>query len=838
MAVRFSPSGPQSVASPFSSSRSSGRSSSSSGRSSGGGGSSSRISDNLVSTRGGIRDERTGKIIAPLGTSKSDAQRLASKSYASYIQAQQREQKIQQQLKVQQQKVQAEQLSAKKEKVFSGTIAGQLSSGKPSSIGTVPEGNMGFVKGNVPSALFQSGRRLVKRVAGGVDRPSFSDIIAPIDRTVTTKQSSEAVLTSRGKGYIGVENIPKVYKKLLEKKGVETTTFGDIQRGIEKKREGEILSARDVLQEKVNTGELGLEQAQKDFSLKQEKIFKASKDVKGISSPRKAFLGTVIESAVYVNPLTSFSAAAYSSKSDPMKIDIKSLESGTSIGGAITQRPSLRTTGYLAAGVVGAGGLVSAGGRAVELAQIESSLRAAQLSQKGRRFVSGDLAIDVTSGFGKSSGTASSISKVTKSQVVGDEVISSGTERYITYGKKFWSGKNYIVGGERSFSAKISGAFEIEGTSSSFGAGRVGTTQKNIFSAVEGKKGANIKLTKFAEGRFEMNPIAGISSKKGNVITSFSGKVESADLEYINLAAKRGKGYQGINVKFPLESKSKLFVTKIEKDNFGLGTESISKTFKGGSSSGGGSGFSMESGSLQKSISLEQSPAVNLPKIKSSSLSGKQSLKEDFGSAGVSLFPSRTKGASKDGLSSNLVLQESSQANTLVMKPSIIVKSKTKGGRVSRLDKGVASVMNNQNQFAGITTTQMVSPAQGSSSLVGLGSGLKSLSKSKTSLLYQPAFADSFFGGSFESFGFGGGFLPPTFPSLGGYGEPRRKKRRAKARSVIRPSFTGIITGFSGAGKTTKILGGMDIGVTPGTIRGLETGFNLPKKKTKKKKKK
>jgi len=62
-----------------------------------------------------------------------------------------------------------------------------------------------------------------------------------------------------------------------------------------------------------------------------------------------------------------------------------------------------------------------------------------------------------------------------------------------------------------------------------------------------------------------------------------------------------------------------------------------------------------------------------------------------------------------------------------------------------------------------------------------------------------------------------------------------RKKRKKKV--IIRPSFTGIITGLETAAKVTKI-GGIDIGIAPGTIRGLETGFKVTKKKKKSGKKK
>ena len=79
-------------------------------------------------------------------------------------------------------------------------------------------------------------------------------------------------------------------------------------------------------------------------------------------------------------------------------------------------------------------------------------------------------------------------------------------------------------------------------------------------------------------------------------------------------------------------------------------------------------------------------------------------------------------------------------------------------------------------------------------------------------------------------------FIPP-FPSLGGSGTRRRPKRRARSRTRIAPSFTGIVLGIEEAAKPVKFFG-VDLGILPGQIRGLETGFEVPKKKKKKKSKK
>lgn len=84
-------------------------------------------------------------------------------------------------------------------------------------------------------------------------------------------------------------------------------------------------------------------------------------------------------------------------------------------------------------------------------------------------------------------------------------------------------------------------------------------------------------------------------------------------------------------------------------------------------------------------------------------------------------------------------------------------------------------------------------------------------------------------------FGFGVPFAFPSF--LGGQEIRGRRKRRAKARVPIRPSFTGIILDLQiGIPETTQI-GGVDLGILPGRIRGVPKIKVTKKKKVKKKKK-
>ena len=96
-----------------------------------GGGSVSRpTSTYLQTTREGIRDTRTGQIIASVGTSVSEADRLARESYTRY-QAQQRAEETRRQLeltrkKAEEQKLQEQTALQKQQRIQARTIGGQV----------------------------------------------------------------------------------------------------------------------------------------------------------------------------------------------------------------------------------------------------------------------------------------------------------------------------------------------------------------------------------------------------------------------------------------------------------------------------------------------------------------------------------------------------------------------------------------------------------------------------------------------------------------------------------------------------------------------------------------
>ena len=85
-------------------------------------------------------------------------------------------------------------------------------------------------------------------------------------------------------------------------------------------------------------------------------------------------------------------------------------------------------------------------------------------------------------------------------------------------------------------------------------------------------------------------------------------------------------------------------------------------------------------------------------------------------------------------------------------------------------------------------------------------------------------------------------FIPPFLLIPKERGSPRRIRKGRKVKSRIAASFTGIVLEIETGIPETTILGGVDLGILPGQIRGIakrkKTKKKTSKKKSKKKKKK
>jgi len=107
----------------------------------------------------------------------------------------------------------------------------------------------------------------------------------------------------------------------------------------------------------------------------------------------------------------------------------------------------------------------------------------------------------------------------------------------------------------------------------------------------------------------------------------------------------------------------------------------------------------------------------------------------------------------------------------------------------------------------------------------------KSVLKQRTQLKQLqkqlPIFEDPFIGfEGFRGFGFGIPLVLPKRPLLGAEKERKVKKKGAKVKRKIAPSFTGIVLGIQEAPFISERLG-----VTPFQIRGLRTGRNRRKRR-------
>ncbi len=107
---------------------------------------------------------------------------------------------------------------------------------------------------------------------------------------------------------------------------------------------------------------------------------------------------------------------------------------------------------------------------------------------------------------------------------------------------------------------------------------------------------------------------------------------------------------------------------------------------------------------------------------------------------------------------------------------------------------------------------------------------LKQVLKQRQLQKQLPIFEDPFTGfEGFRGFGFGIPLVLPRRPFLGGGGRRKKPIKVKKKRIRIAPSFTGIILGIEQAPIISERLG-----VTPFQIRGLKTGFEVSKKRKKK----
>lgn len=745
----------------------------------------------------------------------------------------------------------------------------QAQVGKPSQVGLPSDEPRGFAKLGFFGATIATGKNILSRFKSpGKERTEFADILDPFDRTEKPKFGQEAFVIG-GKSF-SAEHLTGIQKSQLGKSGIEVTTFGEVQKGIEKGRGGEIEELRTSeektlqkefvgLQQKIDIGELTLgeaqvkgkeltTEAQERFLTSQEQIFKTSPDIKGIRGEARSEIRTLVDIAAFATPLTSFIGAAAASKGDPLRIDITQLERGVSIEGATTQRPGLSTATFVAGGLIGGGLALSSAGKQVVLADVEASLIQAGLRQGGLRIPIKGGSIDLLTSEVISGDVASIQRSFSISRRIGEEIVTGGRVEQLSVGKTFFSQKPFIVGGSQEFGALTTPLKGSKGLSTALS--DVTSQTKTQFSAVLQKRGLVGEAFSFEGAKLETQTIAGFGVKQGDFIISTGGRVRGITPRI--KAKGRVEGDKtildidpGFKLDFPQESISILKTLKPKKDisSFGGRVPSAKKTpfattFK------------------EKTVSQFETKAFQPPQIK-------QTVKPVVETTPLGTGLPRSVGGL--GLTDAQLLQ----ARGGLMPKGVISPVDDIGiGAISlgRGGKGVPKI-----GFFKPTVT----PFRSGLSVGGIGLVAKDISKSLTKqfegqvtldalqprgrlkdrlelvqkqltpqkLVQEPIFEDLITTPppttrGVPRFGFEGtGFILPPFNLLGGGGDKPKRKARAKSIVITRPSFTGIVLGIEEAATPVKFLGA-DLGILPTQIRGLATGFKVPKKKKKSKKKK
>lgn len=705
------------------------------------------------------------------------------------------------------------------------TIQSQIQP-SPSAIG-LPVGDRQFATLSIWEGVKGSGTRLFQKVVGSPtsERPSFSDIIAPMDRTVSPKVAGEALVID-GQVF-DTEHLTGFQKKAAVSAGATLTTFGELQKDIEVGRIAQTSAEFKKLQSQLDVGKTTLEKAEAQYKTFQEDVFQKSPDIKGIREPGRATgTRTMIDLSLFSNPLTAFSAAAVSLKQDPLIIDTEAEKKGASIEAATTQRPGITTTMFLGGGVLGAGSALFRGGRALETENIKEALRQAELARTGHRFVTGKGFTDISKGLGVTDSAVALKSGVVESKLVDKTLISTGRESYAIFGQKYFSDKYFVMGGVRDVASKIPISSFVKGQKLSVGVGKAGVKERMSFGAVLTKKGLIGEARTFPGAKFDFQPVAGLSQKEGDIIKSIGGRISEAELKTM-----KGKGFEAfgkVDIHFPIETATTLKIVKPKKDI-------VSKIFKDGKVvSKPPTQFLQEViSSPPTSLTFEPTTIITkteplgfgLPKmvgglgLREVSIAKTSGImQQDFSRSGLL----STKGDFKTlGLVSQSDVGLSTPSVTLLETPRV----------TGRVGSSFAKAFQAQPvaQIPRVATTPKLIPKEKLAS--------KLIPREKLTLdLFAPQPTTFRTPKGFDFIrGFGMPLIFPPIKLLGGEGLRGKRVRKKKLKVPIRPSLTGIVLDIqTGIPETIKI-GGVDIGLVPGQIRGVPKR-KVKKKKTKKKK--
>ncbi len=752
----------------------------------------------------------------------------------------------------------------RQQQIISGTISGQVQrQGPQPNVIDVPSTEpRGFVQLGFFKAAGASVKRLGTRFRRpGKERAQFTEVLSPFDLTSIPKfaqPSGQIETRGLGGGTILIEPA-STGRGFGELGGRQEVTFGEVQKRIDIGRGSQILVAREIeqqklskqfsgLQQQVDIGDLGLTQArtkgeeltqvaQERFATTQKDIFGSTPDVPGIRSPRRSGVREAVVIGATLSPLTSFIGAAVSSQQDPLKISsIEDISSGrTSIAGAITQRPGISTTTFLGVGLIRGGLGLKASGRAATKVRVESALQAIEQRPITQFALQRQVGKDIIE-IGKFKGVGDEAFGIGEFVSVGKqigkrEVAFGGRIDTTIVAKEFFSGKPIILTEQRLFSGRGVSLPKFGDITPSISKVFSEPLSRGVITGTGKRSKAQFELFTKPPKQPQAELIGGISQRQGDLITGGFGRIKGAPAETIT-----GRGFRSIkdlSIDFPIETKTLTRVitpkqsTGITVLRGGTGKQTpLSTTFAPQVSLPRpiiSKGFTPLKGITQPAPTGVTRSLIGIPRAVGGAGLTEQQLARGVGPAlprfdtQFSLRPPSTK-----------------QAGGLFVDPTSLRDFTTLG--FTQLSFGGLKERTQGRQVAISTPVQKSLQFSLQKPLQLQQLGLETLQQQELTgrQIQSPR------GPRSPRFDIGFGFpiigLPPFPPSLGKSPTGRKRKKGKKVKTKIRPSFSAIITGFEPEAKPIS-FGGLDLGIVPGQIRGLETGFNIPKKKKKGKKK-
>jgi len=809
--------------------------------------------------------------------------------------------------------------TARQEQIFSGTIAGQLSStpleqslqqslpadvrdlpSLPSTTKSRQQPSFELPKTSTEKALgigtgVQGFERFDKNLFQKAGREFFFIEGTPIQAAGTLAAPLQRFFTGRKGdiefqgptfGTVSDERLPfgagggetfTGFERLREQALIDPSLLiptdvrvSDVSKDISKELVAE-------LQPQVTEGTLTVEEAEKQFETKFEERFqeKIPDLEKGISF--RESVGRAGKPVIDVKPVAELTAIGAGSLSPVGAAVIGAsfvAEGIPNIGKGILgedltfkERAIELGTGGVEVGFGLAGIGISRTGllrqeRAAQLDFLSSQVKL----ERGARFEFGEGGVDILKGGASIEGAS------IQTEVIAPFIRRGGTTEVIggkgTSTIKF---QDFFTGDTKLLTQKFGVAGDVIPTNlKGFGfqgaekfkgfAGDIELTKQSQLEAriIRTKKGLKVdtSLQSF-EFNVERFPVSGIGAREKDIILSISGKPTTvistqkdiADVQVLQKTFGTGiptefniKQLVPKSVSFQPESVTALKVVDVRKQikggldtsisdtGFGTGLKTVTKTDI--------SAFSIAPAVSQKVIQKSITPIVK-PSVKPAGLLG-VGLPKSVGGQGLDLQSSRIFSGTSipkfdvgERGAFDISLTGPASKSSLLIGELEVEKQFDLLGTSSRLGLGLGDIQQPKLRGGVIPAFKEATALKTPQAQIPKTPQKEFLRELEEPLLAPPITPRTPFAPR-ESFRFATPFLFP--PLLGGTGTRRKPKRRVKARVPIRPSFTGIVLGIEDPGFTTSV-GGIDLGVLPGTIRGLETGFKVPKRKKSKKKK-